>query len=64
MSSSKTQVPNVYVSFTISTETAPLKVHNVILNMNNQRVILLVLLDLSAAFDTVDPPGVAQAIGI
>lgn len=54
MSSSKTQVPNVYVSFTISTETAPLKVHNVILNMNNQRVILLVLLDLSAAFDTVD----------
>ena len=41
----QTQVPNFYVSFTISTETAPLKVHNVIPNMDNQRVILLVLLD-------------------
>ena len=33
-----------------------MKVHNDILtNMNKQHVTLLVLLDLSAAFDTVDP---------
>ena len=35
---------------------ALVKVHNDILtNMNKQHVTLLVLLDLSAAFDTVDP---------
>ena len=38
-----------------STETALLKVHkDILLNMGNQRVTLLVPLDLSSAFDTVD----------
>ena len=38
-----------------STETALLRVKNdILLNMNQQRVTLLVLLDLSAAFDSVD----------
>ena len=38
-----------------STETVLLRVKNdTLLNMNQQRVTLLVLLDLSAAFDTVD----------
>ena len=37
------------------TETALLKVKNdILLNMNKQHVTLLVLLDLSAAFDTID----------
>ena len=38
-----------------STETALLRVHNdVFTHMNNQSVTVLVLLDLSAAFDTID----------
>ena len=38
-----------------SRETTLLKVQNdILLNMDNQRVTLLVLLDLSSAFDTVD----------
>ena len=38
-----------------STETALLKVHNdILLKMDQQEVTLLVLLDLSAAFDTID----------
>ena len=37
------------------TEIAPLKVHNdILMNMDSQRLTLLVLLDQSAAFDTVD----------
>lgn len=36
-----------------STETALLRVMNILLKMNSQHVTLLVLLDLSAAFDTV-----------
>ena len=38
-----------------SAETALLKVHNdILLNMDQQELTLLVLLDLSAAFDTID----------
>ena len=38
-----------------STETALLRMRNdILVNMNKQRVTLLVFLDLSAAFDTVD----------
>jgi hypothetical protein len=37
-----------------STETALLKVKNELMNMNKQYVTLLVLLDLSAAFDNID----------
>lgn len=38
-----------------STETSLLKVFNdILLDMNSQNVILLVFLDLSAAFDTID----------
>ena len=38
-----------------STETALIKIRNdILMNMNNQEVTLLVLLDLSDAFDTID----------
>ena len=38
-----------------STETAPLKVQNdILMSMDNKEVTLLVLLDLSAAFDTIE----------
>ena len=38
-----------------STETALIKIRNdILMNMNNQEVTLLVLLDLSPAFDTID----------
>lgn len=40
-----------------STETALLKMHNdILLNMHNKKVTALTLLDLSAAFDTIDHP--------
>ena len=45
---------SVYCEFH-STETAVLHVkHDILMNMNKKHVTLLVLLDLSAAFDTVD----------
>ena len=37
-----------------STERALLRVFNIVLNMNKKHVMLLVLLDLSAAFHTID----------
>ena len=47
-----------------STEMALLKVKNdILLNMNKQHVTLLVLLDLSAAFDTVDHVILLRALG-
>ena len=43
------------IVFNFSTETLLLKVKNdLLMNMNKQHVTLLVLLDLSAAFDTID----------
>ena len=49
------QVQSAYKRFH-STETAILKIHNdIICNMDNGKVTALTLLDLSAAFDTIDP---------
>ena len=51
-----------------STETALMKIHNDIIgDLDNQKVVLLVMLDLSAAFDTVDHhklTTVLESIGI
>ena len=48
------QVQSAYTRFH-STETALLKIHNdIICNMDNGKVTALILLDLSAAFDTID----------
>ena len=48
------QVQSAYKRFH-STETALLKIHNdIICNMDNGKVTALTLLDLSAAFDTID----------
>ena len=48
------QVQSAYKRFH-STETALLKIHNdIICNMDNGKVTVLTLLDLSAAFDTID----------
>ena len=48
------QVQSAYKGFH-STETALLKIHNdIICNMDNGKVTALTLLDLSAAFDTID----------
>ena len=47
-------LPSAYKTFH-STETALLKVHNDIVSaIDNQSYIILLLLDLAAAFDTVD----------
>ena len=47
-------VPSAYKHFH-STETALLKIHNdIICNMDNGNITALTLLDLSAAFDTID----------
>ena len=46
-----------------STETALVRVQNDILRtLDHRNDVLLVLLDLSAAFDTVDPPSFTQAV--
>ena len=57
--------PNAQSAYRVhhSTETALLKVKNdILLNMNKQHVTLLVLLDLSAAFDTVEHKILLEAL--
>ena len=47
-----------------STETALLKVQSdILLNMDDQKVTLLVILDLSAAFDTIDHSIILETLG-
>ena len=55
--------PNVKSAYRVhhSTETALLKSY-ILLNMNKQHVTLLVLLDLSAAFDTVEHKILLEAL--
>ena len=55
--------PNVQSAYRVhhSTETAFLK-NRILLNMNKQHVTLLVLLDLSAAFDTVEHKILLEAL--
>ncbi len=58
-------VQSVYKRFH-STETALLKIHNdiiILCNMDNGKVTALTLLDLSAAFDTIDHSGADPAFG-
>ena len=46
-----------------STETALLKIHNyIVANMDNSKVTALTLLDLSAAFDTIDQSIILQRL--
>ena len=45
-----------------STETALLRVFNILLNMNEKQVMLLVFLDLSAAFHTIDHSILLQCV--
>ena len=54
-----------YHNHSFSTETALLKVHNdVTLNMGKGKVTVLTLLDLSAAFDTIDHSNLIKCLSL